>query len=191
MLSLYFKQLIKPQIFLKNKGINYISYIAHEYNDYYKDYRDYDEYKKHEEIIVPVTKQFVTTTDYQDQIDISDNTLPLNKENELHYIYLVKPKDTIFIENKSNKNIYKLGKSIVSAKDFIEPKIRNKQKNELIIVSKCINAPILETNILIEFNKNFEKYKFGNKFFIGNEFKMLNLINLMILNEYKINNSNK
>ncbi len=149
-----------------------ISYIAVQ-NDY-----DYDEHNK----IIPVQK-LTTTLNYQNVITVTD-TVKINKE--LHYIYLVKPKSNIFIPN-NNSNIYKLGKSIINSNDLNEPKIRNKQKNELILVSKCINAPLLETKILYKFNDKFVKYKFGNKFFIGDEFKMINLINNMILKEYKAN----
>jgi hypothetical protein len=117
---------------------------------------------------------------------IPKEIITLKKEEKLHYIYLLRPKENV----EHNENIFKIGKTIIKELTVNIQRLTLYGKGtELILIKKCINAHICERKILKEFNKEFAKHKFGNEYFIGNPIKMDNIICDIIRNQYELGDS--
>ena len=98
-----------------------------------------------------------------------------------NYIYLIRPVECVL----NNNNIYKVGMSVVKSANFNITRLSSyKLGSELILVSQCIDANKIENEILIKFNDMFKR-AYGNEYFIGNKYEMMDIINQVIRNEDK------
>ncbi len=102
-------------------------------------------------------------------------TITQNIESELenHYIYLIRPKENV----NHGENVYKLGKTISKELTINVSRLTSYGKGtELILICKCKDSAKLENYLLIEFEKHFEKHKYGNEYFIGDVKDMCRII---------------
>jgi hypothetical protein len=97
----------------------------------------------------------------------------INNIEECHYIYMLRPKENV----SHNENVYKIGKTKVKNLDVNISRLTSYGKGtEIVCLNQCKNCDILEREILEEFNKKFDRHKFGNEYFIGDKYEMLKLI---------------
>lgn len=98
---------------------------------------------------------------------------PIIDGNERHYIYLVKPRDNV----AHNENVYKIGKTILREITTTFTRVNKYGRGtELILIAKCIDAHVLERDILDVFNNNFNRHTFGDEYFIGDCDDMVSII---------------
>ena len=88
-----------------------------------------------------------------------------------HYIYLIRPRENV----GHNENVYKVGRT--KTKDTVSRISSYGKGSELISIRQCINSSYCEKEILSALNDKFEKYKYGNEYFIGNAYEMDDIIN--------------
>jgi hypothetical protein len=102
--------------------------------------------------------------------------------NEYHYIYMIRPKENV----RHNENVYKIGKTKVKNPDInISRLISYGKGTEIIHLQQCNNCDILEKEILEEFTIKFNKHTFGNEYFVGDKYDMLELIGDITLKHNK------
>ncbi len=100
-------------------------------------------------------------------------TQNIEAETENHYIYLIRPKENV----NHGENVYKLGKTISKELTINVSRLTSYGKGtELILICKCKDSAQLEDYLLIEFEKYFEKHKYGNEYFIGDVKDMCDII---------------
>jgi hypothetical protein len=105
----------------------------------------------------------------------------LNDE-ESHFIYMLRPKENV----SHNENVYKIGKTKVKNLDINISRLTSYGKGtEIICLNQCKNCDILEKKILEEFNIKFDRHKFGNEYFIGDKYEMIETISNLIIEHNK------
>ena len=105
----------------------------------------------------------------------------LKNDDYFHYIYLVRPENAVI----NNNNIYKIGKSIVKVKtNKISRLLSYGSGSEMITVTQCSDANILENLIIASFKDNF-RLAYGNEFFIGDKNHMIQIIYKYVTSEKK------
>lgn len=115
------------------------------------------------------------------QKKFEDQVKTLNNES-YHYVYLIKPKESVY----NNVDIYKPGMTITKEKSFDLKRLKSYGiESELIMVSQCNNANLIEKEILKEFNANFER-PYGNEYFIGNKNIMKKIIHKILYEEEEL-----
>jgi hypothetical protein len=98
--------------------------------------------------------------------------------NENHFIYLIRPKENA----GHNENVYKLGKTISRELTVNISRLTSYGKgSELIFISQCDNCHEFERFLLNKFEEKFDKYQYGNEYFIGDKYEMI----LIIMENYK------
>jgi hypothetical protein len=106
----------------------------------------------------------------------------INNIEEYHFIYMIRPKENV----RHNENIYKIGKTKVKNPDINISRLLSYDKGtEIIHLQQCNNCNILEKELLEEFTKKFNKHTFGNEYFIGDKYDMLELIGELTLKHNK------
>lgn len=107
--------------------------------------------------------------------------IKLDQHAYYHYIYLVRPDDSVL----SKHNVYKIGKTILKQKTVNLSRLTSyRQGSELIIVCQCINANLMENEIIKKFREEF-KSAYGNEYFVGSKYKMINIISDILDKEEK------
>lgn len=118
-------------------------------------------------------------------INNENNLNKINKINDNQYIYLLKEREFI----KTNEPIYKIGKT----KQENLKRFRNYPNGtKLFFNIICNDCDKYEKIIINEFKNNFiHKKEIGNEYFMGNYYKMIDIIYKIIWNEDIKNNINK
>lgn len=110
------------------------------------------------------------------------NKLSKNKnvivcDSELHYIYLLRPRENVI----HNENVYKIGKTVLNEFMLSLPRVTKYGRgSELISINQCIDAHNVEKEILNEFNNVFTRHTYGDEYFIGDPHKMNRIISNII-----------
>ncbi len=104
----------------------------------------------------------------------------IQSEEYRHYLYFLREKENV----NHCQNVYKFGQN--RTKEYLTNVTRLISYGigtEIILVLKCTDSLALERLVSAEFKIKYEKYKFGNESFIGNESDMIKTI-LRIYGEY-------
>jgi hypothetical protein len=97
----------------------------------------------------------------------------INNNEEYNFIYMIRPKENVIHE----ENVYKIGKTKSKNPDINISRLTSYGKGtELVFITQCDNCDTLERDIIDEFTKKFNKHIFGNEYFIGNKYEMLETI---------------
>lgn len=143
------------------------------------------------ELTEEIKQHIINFRIYKIPKELKENQITMQKEkSELekvirkdyyNYIYLLRPEESVL----SEQNIYKIGMSVVKDKNSNISRLSSYRKgSEIVLLAQCINANAMERQIINIFNKRFKR-AYGNEYFVGNKYEMMEIIYATLKNEDK------
>jgi hypothetical protein len=130
------------------------------------------------ELTDEIKKHILENRIYRIPKKITNISKPENNNEEYHYIYIIRPKENVL----HDENVYKIGKTKLKNLELNISRLTSYGKgSEFIYISQCSDCDILERAIIDEFDKKFDKYTFGNEYYVGDKYEMIKTIGELLL----------